>query len=188
MMTTKNKTLISIVLIILSALLTSPIFAQSSVDTIKGQFHDDLLDHLVGKWSVTAIAHGFPGTAVIEAEWVLNHQFLHYHFMGNDTIPWINKPMEFEGFISYNHNNKRYVVLGASVFGVDDFEGFCYAYRNGNELKLVQKENNETDPINIQRWTWEPTSNSWTIRSRPEIASGKEGEVFLDMKLVKQGD
>ena len=70
-----------------------------------------------------------------------------------------------------------------SVFGVDDFEGFCYGYRDGNELKLVQKGNNEADPTNLQRYIWEPGSNSWTIQSRP-IAAGKEGEVFLDMKLT----
>jgi hypothetical protein len=186
MRTARGKKIISMMLIIISIFFTSPTFAQSAVDTVKGQFHDDLLDHLVGKWSVTSMAHGFASTAVIEGEWVLNHQFLHYHFTGNDTIPWIHKPMEFECFISYNHNSKRYVIQGMSVFGVDDFEGFCYGYRNGNELKLVQKANNEADPTNIQRWTWEPTSKSWTIQSRPEIASGKEGEVFLDMKLVKQ--
>ena len=36
-------------------------------------------------------------------------------------------PMEIDCYILYNYNNKRYVVLGMSVFGVDDFEGFCYA-------------------------------------------------------------
>ena len=91
--------------------------------------------------------------------------------------------MEIECFISYNYNSKRYVVLGMSVFGVDDFEGFCYGSRNGNELKFVQKANNEAAPTNIQRYTWEPTSNSWTIQSKP-IVAGKEGDVFLDMKLT----
>ena len=180
---TKSKMFISVLLIGLSVFFTSVTSAQSGADKLR-QFHDDLLDHLLGKWNVTSVAHGFSSTAVIEAEWVLNHQYLRYHFIGNDTIPWIHKPMEIECFVSYNHNSKRYVILGMSVFGVDDFEGFCYAYRNGNELKLIQKGNNEADPTNIQRWTWDPTSNSWTIQSRPEIASGKEGEVFLDMKLV----
>ena len=182
----KNKAFVSVMLIAFLTILKSSSFAQNSGDTIKGQFHDDLLDHLVGKWNVTSIAHGFSSTAVIEAEWVLNHQFLHYRFKGNDTIPWLHVPMEFECFISYNHTNKRYIVMGASVFGVDDFEGFCYAYRNGNELKLIQKGVIETDPPNIQRWTWQPSSKSWAIQSRPEISSGKEGDIFLDMKLVKQ--
>jgi len=173
----------SVYCLLIGMLLTISCFAQNVGDTTGGRFHDDLLDHLVGKWNITSVAHGFSSTAVLEAEWVLNHQFLYYRFKGNEVIPWIHMPMEIECFISYNHNSKRYVILGMSVFGVDDFEGFCYGYRNGNELKLVQKGNNETDPVNIQRLTWEPASNSWTIQSRP-IVSGKEGEVFLNMKLV----
>jgi hypothetical protein len=169
--------------LLVAALFCFSSFAQNAEDITNGQFHDDLLDHLVGKWNITSVAHGFSSTAVLEAEWVLNHQFLHYHLKSNEAIPWIHMPMEIDCFISYNHNSKRYVVLGMSVFGVDDFEGFCYGYRDGNELKLVQKSNNDADPTNFQRYTWEPISNSWTIQSRPVIA-GKEGEVFLDMKLV----
>ena len=169
--------------LIIATLITSITFAQTTEDTTNGQLHDDLLNHLVGKWNITSVAHGFSSTAVLEAEWVLNHQFLHYHLKSNEAIPWIHMQMEIDCFISYNHNSKPYVVLGMSVFGVDDFEGFCYGYRNGNELKLIQKGNNETDPTNIQRYTWEPISKSWTIQSRPVI-SGKEGDVFLEMKLV----
>ncbi|MEP6947678.1 MAG: hypothetical protein ABI863_00325 [Ginsengibacter sp.] len=169
--------------LIIATLITSITFAQKVADTTNGQLHDDLLDHLVGKWNITSVAHGFSSTAVLGAEWVLNHQFLHYHLKSNEAIPWIHMQMEIDCFISYNHSSKHYVVLGMSVFGVDDFEGFCYGYRNGNELKLIQKGNNKTDPTNIQRYTWEPISKSWAIQSRRVIA-GKEGDVFLDMKLV----
>ena len=185
MRTAKGKIFIVTMLIIISALHTSPTFAQNTADTLDGRFHDELLDHLVGKWNVTSVAHGDSSTAVIEAEWVLDHQFLHYHFMGNETIPRIGVPMEFECFIGYNHINKRYVILGMSIFGVDYFEGFSYGSRDGNEIKVVQKANNEADGTNIQRYIWEPTTNSWTILSRPE-EKGKEGEVFLEMKLVRQ--
>jgi hypothetical protein len=169
--------------ILIATIIATTSFAQSPKDTTNGSFQDDLLDHLVGKWNITSVAHGFSSTAVLEAEWVLNHQYLHYRLKSNEVIPWIKMPMEIDCFISYNYNSKRYVVLGMSVFGVDDFEGFCYGSRNGNELKLVQEANNDADPTNIQRYTWEPTSNSWTIQSRP-IVAGKEGEIFLNMKLV----
>jgi len=82
-----------------------------------------------------------------------------------------------------NHNQHRYVVYGASIEGSDEFEGFCYAYRNDNELKLMQKIVNSETTI-IQRMTWESESDSWIIQSRPELA-GKEDKIFLDMKLMK---
>jgi hypothetical protein len=39
-------------------------------------FRDDLLEHLVGKWNAAGIVHGTPSRQTLEAEWVLNHQFL----------------------------------------------------------------------------------------------------------------
>ena len=71
----------------IAALIATTSFTQSAEDTVNGQFHDDLLDHLVGKWNITSIAHGFSSTAVLEAEWVLNHKFLHYHLKSNEAIP-----------------------------------------------------------------------------------------------------
>jgi len=38
------------------------------VDATDIGFQDDLLDHLVGKWNVTSIAHGDLSNAVIEGE------------------------------------------------------------------------------------------------------------------------
>ncbi len=169
----------------ITALIATASFAQSTEDTTDGRFHDDLLNHLVGEWNVTAIAHGFPTTSVINVKWILSHQLLEFHLTGNDTIPWIGMPMEFEYFIGYNHPGKRYIIHGVSVFGYDEDEGFWYAYRNGNEIKIYQTANitAHSDTLNIQTLTWEPASNSWHIQSRPQIA-GKEGEVFLDMKLT----
>jgi hypothetical protein len=169
-------------LLLIATVLCISSFAQNK-ETADGRFHDDLLDHLVGKWDVTSIAHGFSSTAIINAEWVLNHQYLHVHFKGNEVIPWFGVPMEFEYFISYNHIGKRYVVQGISVIGVDDFEGFCYASRNANELRLIQDENKETETRIIQVFVWQPSGNSWVIQSRRET-KGVEGEPFLDMKLT----
>ncbi|WP_426671505.1 hypothetical protein ACPPVU_09730 [Mucilaginibacter sp. McL0603] len=166
----------------LFTLIAIQMFAQNKADTISGQFHDDLLDHLVGKWNVTSIAHGSPFTSVIDAKWVLNHQYLHVHLKSNEVIPWWHVQMEYDEFIGYNHNSKRYVVHGMSIEGDEDLsEGFCYGYRTGNEFKVVAKFG--VDSLVVQRFTWEPASVSWNIKSNWVIA-GKEGEVFLEMKLV----
>jgi hypothetical protein len=170
--------------IVITAFVSLSSFAQTSGDTANHRFQDDLLNHLAGKWNVTSVAHGFSSTAGIESEWTLNHQHLHLHFKGNEVIPWIGAPMEFDYFIGYNHNNRRYVIHAVSIFGNDDDEGFWYGYRNGNEIKILQKSNinSNSDTLNVQRLIWIPASNSWRIESRPEIA-GREGEVFLDMRL-----
>jgi hypothetical protein len=162
--------------------ITNTIIAQNTKDSADGRFHDDLLDHLVGTWNATSVAHDFSSTGVITAGWVLNHQFFHLHFKGNDTIPWWHMPMEFEEYFGYSRAKKRYSVHGMSIEGdADPSEGFGFAYRNGNEFKTVLKMSPDTSII--QRFTWQPATGTWSIQSKEEIG-GKEGtEVFLEMKL-----
>ncbi|TKK65390.1 hypothetical protein FC093_19975 [Ilyomonas limi] len=159
-------------------------FAQNTEDTTDHRFHDDLLDHLVGKWNVTSIAHGSPFTSVIDASWILNHQYLVIHLKSNEVIPWWHVQMEYYEYIGYNHYQKRYTVHGMSIEGDEDLsEGFSYGYRNGNDFKTVAKFG--ADANIVQHFIWHPETNSWNIQSRQEI-NGKEGDIFLDMKLTAE--
>ena len=92
------KTFALITLAILLTFIAATSFAQNAENTTDGRFHDDLLNQLVGKWDVTSIAHGSPFTAVFEAAWVMNHQYLHIHFKSHEIIPWFHVQMEFEEF------------------------------------------------------------------------------------------
>ncbi len=168
--------------LITAALITISSFGQNTEDTTDHRFHDDLLDHLVGEWNDTSTAHGSKFTSHVDVKWVLNHQYLLIHLKSNEVIPWWHVQMEYYEYIGYNHYQKRYTVHGMSIEGDEDIsEGFSYGYRSGNEFKTVAKFGADTSIV--QRYTWEPTSNSWTIQSRPIIA-GKEGDIFLDMKLT----
>ena len=113
---TKTPKMVALItLTILLTIIAATSFAQNAEDTTDGRFHDDLLNQLVGKWDVTSIAHGSPFTAVFEAGWVMNHQYLHIHFKSHEIIPWFHTQMEFEEFIGYNHSNKRYIFHGMSM-------------------------------------------------------------------------
>ena len=173
-------------LTILFTLITAVSFAQNPEDTTDGRFHDDLLNHLVGKWDAAAIVHGQKFTLNLEAEWVLNHQYLHIHLKSHEVIPWLKVPFEGEFFFGYNQTNKQYTVHEMTVHGTSGpYEGFCYGYRSGNEFKAVAKFS--ADSITVQSFVWEPASGSWNIKSRWVVA-GKGSEPFLEMKLaaVKQ--
>lgn len=179
----KNKTFISILIIALSTFIMNPAFSQSAEDSTDGSFHNDLLNHLVGKWDVTAIAHGEKFTLNLKAEWIMNHQYLHIHFKSHEAVPWLKVPFEGEFFFGYNKTNKRYTVHEMTVHGDDGlYEGFCYAYQTGNEFKLMKKHA-DSDNATIQRFTWEPKSKSWDI-NMTLLIDGKEGESQVDMKLV----
>ena len=157
--------------------------AQNGEDTTKRQFHDELLDHLAGKWDVKATAHDEKFTLNLEAEWVMNHQYLHIHFKSREVVPWLNVPFEGEFFFGNNPSEKRYTVHEMTVHGDDGvYEGFCYAYQTGNEFKLMKKHAGSNDAT-VQRFTWDPKSKSWDI-NMTLLINGKEGESQVDMKLT----
>ena len=182
-----SKAIVSIVIIALLSFIATPLFAQNAEDSTDGRFHDDLLNHLVGKWNVTSIIHGSPFTADFEAEWVMNHQYLRIHLKSHEIIPWWHVQMEFEEFVGYNHNTKQYVIHGMSIEGDEDpSEGFLYGYRTGDEFKTVAKFG--ADSLIVQRYTLQSAyrdvthSDSWNIKSA-WVIGGKEGDTFLEMQL-----
>ncbi len=179
----QRKILLWISMMVICLFTTLAILAQSPEDTADERFHDDLLNHLVGKWDMTSVAHGSHFTAVFEAAWVMNHQHLRIHSKSHEIIPWLQVQMEFEALIGYSHVNKRYIVHGMSVEGYDHdpSEGFCYGYRTANEFKTVAKFG--SDSLIVQRYIWQPLSGTWNIKSAWVIA-GKEEEPFLELKLV----
>jgi hypothetical protein len=170
-------------LIALFVFLASCSFAQTAGDSTRG-FHDDLLDHFVGKWDVSATVHGQKFTLKREAEWVLDHQYLRIHEKSREVIPWLKIPFERTIFIGYNHRSKRYIVYELTVHGGDvphEPEGFYYGDRTGNELKMVHTKGSEV--IGNSRFTWDPVSGSWYFQGRMVVA-GKEQEPIVDQKAV----
>ncbi len=162
--------------------LFAKVWSQNTEDTTGNHFRDDLLDHLVGDWSDSSTAHGSAFTSNVDVRWVLNHQYLLIHLKSKELVPWWHTEMEYYQYIGYNHYQNRYTVHGMSIEGDEDLsEGFCYGYRTGNDFKTVAKFGADTNIV--QHFIWHPETNTWNIQSRPEI-NGKEGEIFLDMKLT----
>src|SRR4051812_14048252 len=78
------KVFSSIMTIILCTLISSNSFAQSKEDTTDWRFHDDLLNHLVGKWNISGVVYGKANKESLEAEWVMDHQYLCIHEKGKE--------------------------------------------------------------------------------------------------------
>ncbi len=176
------KTFVQTISALLLMLIAPASFSQNVGDTTDGRFNNQLLNHLVGKWDVEAIVHDEKFTIDLEAEWVMNHQYLHIHLKSREVVHWLKVPYESEFFFGYNRSNKRYTVHEMSVFGDDGpYEGFCYGYQAGNEFKIVKKWAG-SDTLTIQRFTWKPDSKSWHIDMRQQI-DGKEAESIVFMKL-----
>jgi hypothetical protein len=179
-----SRILVSIVLIGLIAFVALPVFSQSAEDTKDWRFHDDLLNQLVGKWDLSGVAHGMQTKLVMQADWVLNHQYLSIYEKSDINVPGINVPYEEFLFIGYDKGYydslKHYLAHYMSVAGGDVRQDpFCS--RSGNQLKLEFKGNGG----GIEWLTWDPESRSWHIESRV-VKDGKEGEQVIDFRAVRQ--
>ena len=131
-------------------------------ETPTSAFHDDLLEHLVGKWNVRGIVHGRPSRQTIDAEWVLNHQFLRVYEKSAETVAGTNVPYEGVFYFGFDNVSKRYVVHLLNVFGGRDSEGLGLGQRSANEIKVTFKTH---DASITSRFVWQPEARTWRIVS-----------------------
>jgi Protein of unknown function (DUF1579) len=97
---------------------------------------DSLLDHLVGQWRVERTMRGRTTGNAVQAEWVLNHQFLLLHYQDS---PRAAAPSGYEAmvFIGYDNASERYVAHWIDVFGGRFSETLGYGTRDGNAIRIV---------------------------------------------------
>jgi hypothetical protein len=101
-----------------------------------------------------------------------------------EVVPWLRVPFERNIFIGYNHGKKRYIVHELNVHGGDvpiEPEGFAYAVRTDNELKMEHR--NGAEVLATSRFTWDPASKTWHFQGR-RVIDGKEQEPHADQKAV----
>ena len=142
-------------------------------------FQDDLLDHLVGKWDATGTVHDRPSRQTFEADWVLNHAFLHIHEKSVENVAGTNVPFEAMIFIGYDKTSKRYVLHSMSVFGGGRLGDFVYGQRSGNEIEF---EDSFAGRRGHSRFIWQPESKTWHYVTGVKNAKGEWG-VSVDVKL-----
>src|SRR5262249_55705592 len=91
---------------ILAMLLVSAFaFPQEPVelDGPKHAMQDPLLDQMVGSWKLTGKVVGRNAEHSVDAEWVLNHQFLRIH--EKDETPAKEGSVPYEAFIMLGYDN-----------------------------------------------------------------------------------
>jgi hypothetical protein len=128
------KTWLCSLLIIVLVTLRSPLrlHAQSPAE-----WRDDLVDHMVGAWKLQGQVMGRDAHHQIEAEWVLNHQFLRIHEKTETGAPGSEKRYEAIWFLGYDPVSERYVLHLLDVFGGRFSETLGYGVRDSNAIRFV---------------------------------------------------
>jgi hypothetical protein len=141
-------------------LLLSPLKAQPP------SLQDPFLDNFVGDWQVNRDM-GKRGTkqTSVHCEWVLNHQFIEFHYGANDAKP------EYEAFvfIGFDAAAKSYVCHWVDVFGARD-SAIGYGKFDPKMLAVEFKFGKDGDLTN--KFTFDPQSKTWTSLIR-QIEKGQ---------------
>lgn len=135
----------------------------------EAQFHDDLLDKLVGNWTLTGNMKGGELAQECSAEWVLNHEFLRLQCRETKSPPLLKVRYESNMYIGCSSASPRYVVNLVDIFGAGDSLGF--GQRTGNSLRFVWRYPSGAAFEN--RFIWNPESHTWTSSLQQKDSSGK---------------
>lgn len=99
---------------ILSVALLLVLLAGGSQAQPPPSLQDPFLDNFVGDWKVERSVRKKPAVHTsVHCEWVLNHQFVEFHYGAGDAKP------EYEAFVFIGFDNaaKSYVCHWVDVFG-----------------------------------------------------------------------
>src|SRR5271169_1314404 len=161
---------------LLIALAHAPAAAQTP-----SAWHDDLVDRMTGAWKLQGPVMGHPGHHDVEAEWVLNHQFLCIHERTSAGAPSDEHPYEAMWFLGYDPVSERYVLHLFDVFGTRFSETLGYGTRDGNAIQFVFEY--PDGPFHTT-FRWLPETGGWQWLMEQKNKEGKWTQ-FADLKLTR---
>ena len=145
------------------------------------EWHDDFVDHLAGAWTLTGQVVGRDAHHDVQAEWVLNHQFLHIHEKTAASAPVTERRYEAIWFLGYDAVSERYVLHLMDIFGTRYSETLGYGTRDGNAIRFVFEY--PDGPFHTT-YRWSPETGSWQWFLEQKNKEGKWAP-FADLKLAR---
>jgi hypothetical protein len=139
--------------------------AEETVDGRGYPFQDPLLENLVGRWHVTRTMPSRTAENMVQAEWVLEHQFLQLHYRDVATPP----QYEAMVFIGYDRAGQHYVVHWIDVFG-GRFSAKGSGKREGNAISFTFEY---PDGPFQNTFTFDPKEKTWTSLMRQKDKAGQ---------------
>lgn len=140
-----------------------------------------LLDHLAGHWVMTGTLGGKPATHDLEAEWVLNREYLRLHETGREKMA-NGSPYEAIIFLAWDNKAGEYRCLW-----LDDTEGgglsvpIAPGKKAGESIALVFRLGGK-EAIHTS-FSYEGKNDSWRLTI--DDVTGAKPQRFGDMRLVR---
>lgn len=138
----------------------------------KKVFHDDLLDRLVGKWTLDREIRGTRAVDSVDAEWILNHQFLQVRMRD------VAQPPAYEALvlIGYDEASRRYVIHWCDDYG-GGYSSRGTGTRDGDSIHFVFPY--PEGPFH-NTFTFDAAHGTWTCRLESEAKDGTRKLFAID--------
>lgn len=145
------------------------------------EWSDDLAEHMTGVWKVQGAVMGREAHHSVDADWVLNHQFVHIHEKTASDAPSNEHKYETTWFLGYDPVSERYVLHLLDVFGARFSETLGYGTRDGNVIRFVFEY--PDGPFHTT-FRWSPETSSWQWLMEQKNKDGR-WTPFADLKLTR---
>ncbi len=139
-------------------------------------FHNELLDKMTGRWKLTGTIRRKSVEHLVEAQWVLNHQFLQVHEKDVTTPPGY----EANVMIGYDNTSERYVAHWLDIYGGRVSETLGYGTRAGDQIEFVFEY---PDGPFRTTFSWIADKKQWQWKMRTKNSAGKWVD-FADLTLT----
>jgi hypothetical protein len=133
-------------------------------------FQDNLLDKMAGHWKLTGTIRGQSAEHLVDAQWMLNHQFLQVHEKDTAAPKGTAPAYEANVMIGYDSASERYVAHWIDVFGGRVSETLGYGTRSGDQIEFVFEY--PDGPFHTT-FRWRPDKKQWQWQMRTKNSSGK---------------
>lgn len=175
------RSLVCTVMLLLLCAVPSWTQGEPELDGVKHVFQDPLLDHMAGSWKLTGTIVGRKANHQVDAEWVLNHQFLRIHEKENATSDGSSVPYEAIVMVGYDNASERYVAHWMDVGGGRYSETLGYGTRVGDEIRFVFEY--PDGPFHTA-FRWDAKTQQWQWLMRARNNSGWSN--FADLTLAAE--
>jgi hypothetical protein len=163
-------------ILLIAALAPTPAVAQAPPE-----WKDELIDHMIGNWTLTGQVMGRDAHHDVRAEWVLNHQFLRIHERTAAGAHASERRYEAIWFLGYDAVSERYVLHLLDVFGARYSETLGYGSRDGDSIRFVFEY--PDGPFHTT-YRWSPQTAVWQWLLEQKDKDGKWTN-FADFKLAR---
>lgn len=122
-----------------------------------------LLDHLTGHWVLRGNIAGKPTTHDVDAEWVIQHQYLRLHEVSQEQNAKGQPQYEAMIFIGWNQTPKTYTCVWLDAYGGASVASLGVAEPAENKLPFVFKD--EKGEVSFHNeFAFDPAADTWEWR------------------------